>query len=212
MLQPMKPLLLGTCAVLVLFGCSKKSDESPKNSEAQPPAIETPTSNTGGEVSPEQGLAAAKMGASTLATNLKSRLMSAMQEGGPEGALHVCAQEAQDLTAKSASPRLRVGRSSLRIRNPKNADAPDWVRAWLTETGERKVEGIEGVEEVVDGTARVLMPLATGGLCLACHGDPATQSDSMKALLASSYPEDKATGYQPGDLRGALWAEYDLRP
>ena len=38
--------------------------------------------------------------------------------------------------------------------------------------------------------------------CLTCHGSEIEQDiqDELKKL----YPEDKATGYQAGDLRGAL--------
>ncbi|MCP4449645.1 MAG: DUF3365 domain-containing protein [Myxococcales bacterium] len=34
----------------------------------------------------------------------------------------------------------------------------------------------------------------------------------MRARLAARYPDDKAVGYEAGDLRGAIWAELDLRP
>jgi hypothetical protein len=231
----MNRLLVGFCAVALAAGCSKKGDEDPNTSElkakevlepatptnvAPPPAIQTAPSKTVerapyeivGEATAVQGLAAATAGAKTLGGSLKSRLMSAMQEGGPEGALEACATEASSLTAGVGNKRLRVGRSTLRLRNPKNAEAPDWVKSWLVETGERKAEGVAGVEEVVDGTARILIPLATGGLCLTCHGNTKSNSETMQALLASRYPGDKATGYEVGDLRGALWAEFDLKP
>ncbi len=233
----MNRLLVGLCAIAVVSACSKEDEKQPKPSEVAPhatpakgtaaktapepipetaepapePAAPAPYEMTG-EASPEQGLAAAKAGAKALGGTLKGRLMSAMQEGGPEGALQACAAEASSLTAGVGSNRLRVGRSTLRLRNPKNAEAPEWVKTWLTETGERKAEGVAGVEEVVDGTARVLIPLAVGGLCLACHGSTDPHSEAMKTLLASRYPEDKATGYENGDLRGALWAEFDLKP
>ncbi|MBL4636778.1 MAG: DUF3365 domain-containing protein [Kofleriaceae bacterium] len=105
---------------------------------------------------------------------------------------------------------MRVGRSTLRLRNPKNAESPPWVQEWLTTTGERKTEGLKGLEEVVDGVARVIVPLTASGMCLGCHGDAASHTDTMKELLASKYPEDKAVGYESGDLRGVVWAEYDL--
>jgi len=157
-----------------------------------------------------KAIAEAKKGAKTLSKTLKRRLVGAMQEGGPEAALSACAADAQSITAGAAAPRLRVGRSTLRLRNPKNAGAPTWVNEWLTKTGERKTEGLKGLEEVVEGTARVLVPLTASSLCLACHGDTKTHTNQMKELLASQYPEDKATGYQSGDLRGVIWAEYDL--
>lgn len=222
----MKRLFAGFVALAFVVGCAKKGDDDPKKSEtpevsapAKQPTV--PTSPTGaqvaaptieGEATPEQGLAAAKAGAKALGGALKGRLMSAMQEGGPDGAMEACAAEASSLTSAVGNPRLRVGRSTLRLRNPKNVEAPEWVKAWLAKTGERKAEGVAGLEEVVDGTARVLVPLPVGGLCLACHGSTDSHSEAMKNVLASRYPEDKATGYENGDLRGVIWAEFDLRP
>ncbi|MCP4449646.1 MAG: DUF3365 domain-containing protein [Myxococcales bacterium] len=102
---------------------------------------------------------------------LKGRFASAMKDAGAEGALEACTAEAQVITSQAATPGLRVGRTSLRLRNPKNAEAPEWVNAWLVEVGERKASGVPGVETVVEGIARVLIPLEVGGLCLTCHGD-----------------------------------------
>ncbi len=40
--------------------------------------------------------------------------------------------------------------------------------------------------------------------CLKCHGLPGKDIDANTlALLQKKYPEDKATGYKLGDLRGA---------
>ncbi len=211
----MSRLAIGLCSALLVVACSKK-DKQEEAKPVEPTAVEPtpaaePTAKPAAEATPEEGLAAAKKGAKTLGKTLQTNLGSAMQKSGPVGAMQMCADDAAKLTAAVASPRLRVGRSTLRLRNPKNVEAPEWVKTWLTESGERKAEGLAGVEEVVDGTARFLKPLAVNGLCLTCHGDAATQPPEMKELLASRYPEDKAVGYEVGDLRGALWAEYDLK-
>ena len=49
-----------------------------------------------------------------------------------------------------------------------------------------------------------LRPLLVQRACLACHGDPATFSPEVRAVLARRYPQDRATGYAVGDLRGAV--------
>ena len=46
--------------------------------------------------------------------------------------------------------------------------------------------------------------------CLACHGAPEQIPAEVAAILAERYPDDQATGYAVGDLRGALWAEVRL--
>jgi hypothetical protein len=40
--------------------------------------------------------------------------------------------------------------------------------------------------------------------CLQCHGSEKEISDSVKTILREKYPHDRAIGYKPGDLRGAV--------
>ena len=44
--------------------------------------------------------------------------------------------------------------------------------------------------------------IPTQKLCLGCHGK--SIAPEVKAKLAELYPEDKATGFSEGDLRGAF--------
>ena len=56
--------------------------------------------------------------------------------------------------------------------------------------------------EVVDGEVRVMKPIVTGAPCLACHG---TQVEPQLArLIRERYPDDQATGFREGELRGAF--------
>jgi len=41
-------------------------------------------------------------------------------------------------------------------------------------------------------------------LCLSCHGDPKRMSAAVQEKLKALYPEDKAVGYAPGQIRGAM--------
>ncbi len=222
------------CMALVSFaGCSNKAEEEPAKPQVESPAppqapvvekkgkssgapasevAAAPSGDADKVVSDKEALALAKQGAMKLGKTLKESLVIAMQKGGPETALHACAQDAQRISGAVGNARLRVGRSTLRLRNPKNEEAPGWVKEWLKKTGERKAEGVAGVAEVVDGTAHFLKPLALGGLCLSCHGESKNQTKKMQEILANRYPEDKALGYEVGDLRGVIWAEYDVTP
>ena len=82
-----------------------------------------------------------------------------MSEQGPEAAARYCSLEAQGLTSGLAEARgVRVGRSSLRLRNPTN-EGPPWVEAWLAEQGEREADGVETMrrlETAPDGRGRFL--------------------------------------------------------
>lgn len=152
----------------------------------------------------------ARDAAQALGRALKTRLLAAMAEG-PRAAVEACADEAQAITARVGEERgARVGRSSLRLRNPANA-GPAWVTEWLEAQGERPAEGVTPVATVADGRARFVGPIAIEGPCLACHGPEEGIAPDVRALLDERYPEDRARGYALGDLRGAIWAEVDLR-
>jgi hypothetical protein len=156
-------------------------------------------------------LEAAERAATLLASTLRVRLVAEMQRGGPPAAVKVCAEEAgkisEDVARQSG---VRIGRSSLRLRNPQNAPSP-WVQAWLTSQGERAAAGVAGFSRVEDSpagrVARVLRPIAIEAPCLACHGPASAIAAPVGTLLKERYPQDRAIGYAAGDLRGALWAE-----
>jgi hypothetical protein len=44
--------------------------------------------------------------------------------------------------------------------------------------------------------------IPTAPVCTTCHG--ATVAPDVAAAIAARYPEDRATGFSPGDLRGAF--------
>lgn len=185
----MRRLLVIAATVGLLAGCPKEGGSS---DEA------------------EQALAETEAAARKLGKTLKERLLSAVKEDGPAGAAEMCSAEAQGLTRKVAERTdVRVGRSSLRLRNPDN-EGPAWVMRWLKEQGERKAKGVEGFARVADTPqgreARVLKPLAIEGPCVNCHGPRDQLPEGVRSVLAQEYPEDEATGYELGDLRGALWA------
>ena len=51
----------------------------------------------------------------------------------------------------------------------------------------------------------VLKPINTLGLCTNCHGNDI--APDVGRTLADAYPEDRAVGFEAGDLRGWMWAE-----
>lgn len=163
----------------------------------------------------QERLGAVKAAIPALGTELKSKLQAAMAEGGVDAAVGVCADEAQALTRKIADERgVTIGRSSLRLRNPAN-QPPAWVATWLAEQGERRFEGVKGIDRIdtVDGVqmARVLRPIPIEAVCLNCHGAKESLADPVRAVLTERYPTDAAVGYAEGDLRGAVWAEAAVR-
>jgi len=191
---------------LLWFACAVELPEPSGPEATAPVSVAAPPLTPREREALERAQGAAKARGETL----KARVVEAMAEG-PAAAAAACADEARALTAQVAAARgASVGRSSLRLRNPENA-GPAWVMAWLEATGERPAEGVEGFSRVewTDGApvARALAPIPVEGGCVICHGDPSGIPQSVKAALAKRYPQDAATGYRPGDLRGAIWAE-----
>jgi len=48
-------------------------------------------------------------------------------------------------------------------------------------------------------------PLGIQEVCLTCHGT--SVAPEVTAAIAPKYPDDQATGYALGDLRGIAWVE-----
>lgn len=63
-----------------------------------------------------------------------------------------------------------------------------------------------GFSEVVENDGkkqlRFMKALPTGSVCLNCHGS--NIKPEVQAKITELYPEDKATGYQEGQVRGAI--------
>ncbi len=148
--------------------------------------------------------------AATLQSTLQSELVGAMKTGGPAAAIEVCRDRAPAVASRiSRESGWTVARTALRVRNPKNAPDP-WEEKVLEEFAARAGAGedfatMEKSEVVETGGTRVfryMKAIRTGEACLACHG--ATTKPEVAAKLKALYPDDRATGFSAGDLRGAF--------
>lgn len=150
------------------------------------------------------------------ALGIPPKLLQMVQEeidkGSVHGAIEACSDKAPKMAA-AASQRTgwSIRRVSLKNRNPKAVPDP-WESAALEDFDRRRAAGespanIETVEIVTEGNQRVLRymkALPTQALCLNCHGDETRLTPEVKARLAELYPDDRATGYSEGQIRGAL--------
>ena len=57
------------------------------------------------------------------------------------------------------------------------------------------------------GELGALLPIRLKAECQMCHGPAEQIVDEVKAAIAENYPEDQATGFAAGDLRGWFWVE-----
>ncbi|MES9987185.1 MAG: DUF3365 domain-containing protein [Candidatus Thiodiazotropha endolucinida] len=142
--------------------------------------------------------------------DLKGELEKGMKQSGPVDTIASCNIVAPSLAAgHSQMSGWEVGRTSLKLRNQKNA--PDaWEEAVLKEFETRKSAGedpmklikAEIVEEGGREVFRMMKAIPTAEVCIKCHGE--TIAEPVAAKLDELYPSDKARGYKVGDLRGAF--------
>lgn len=158
----------------------------------------------------------AEAAAADFSMQLRQTLMAAISEGGPAGGVATCQVQAPRIAAEVAQAHgVSMGRVGVRVRNPGNA-AQGWqgdalaAFAARSETGEAP-ESLRQIELSPDGsTLRMARGIRTEGACLMCHG-PAVPP-ALEASIREHYPDDRATGFSEGSLRGLLWVEVPLRP
>lgn len=154
--------------------------------------------------------------ARSVSTAVPPKLLAVLQaeiaRGGPEGAIAACRDQAPAM-ARAASEQTgwTVRRVSLRNRNPKAV--PDaWERAALEDFDRRAaakesaatLERAEVTMENGKPVQRYMRALPTLPLCTQCHGAADKLSPAVTARLKALYPDDRATGYAVGDIRGAM--------
>ncbi len=181
-----------------LSGCSS-SERVPKTVDKEDPIpvsiVEgaTPTENQ------QDRMLAAK---EALFKKLSARLMEVMTSQGPAAAILVCQKEAPKIAVEvSEEHGLQIGRTGVRLRNPNNA-APQWAIA-LTQAG----TDTPTFATLNNGHAAALLPIKLQTQCLVCHGPKQTIAPVIQEQLSKLYPDDQATGFEEGELRGWFWVE-----
>jgi len=143
---------------------------------------------------------------------LQGELKTAMRDGGPVNALHVCRDVAPAIATKLARESgWQVRRVSLRVRNPALGMPDAWEQAQLQAFAGQMQAGASVpltrfayVDEPAGRATRYMQAIPTQGMCLACHGAVEQQPAELRAALEELYPHDQATGYRVGQLRGAF--------
>jgi len=171
--------------------------------------------NSGGSLASEQPATSADIKALSLeakgivkqfAGTLKPQLKQAMQAGGPTHAISVCAEQAPKISAKlSTETGWQINRVSLKTRNPA-AQPDDWEQRILQQFAQRQQAGAPVAPmkhaEAIDGQFRFMKAQGVEAVCLACHGQQL--APAVQQALQQHYPNDQATGYSLGQVRGAI--------
>jgi len=156
--------------------------------------------------SPETGRAITDEFQKTLGGKLKQ----AMNEGGPVNAIEVCSQEAQAI-AKMLGDKHNVTLRRVSTKPRNTADIPDMddtkmLSEFALIHSKTPSAPLEKTMTGQNGQNRYYRGITIQPLCLACHGQ--NLAPAVKTAINKHYPDDKATGYQNGDLRGAFVVEY----
>jgi hypothetical protein len=162
-----------------------------------------------GDASPES----AKAIAMPFLKQLVAENQKAVAEGGPESAIKVCKEIAPKMAGDiSRKQGLKLSRVSLKVRNPLLGTPDAWEQKVLKEfevrasQGEKPetIEFSEVVQEPAGKYFRFMKAIALQPGCVSCHGSSEQIPENVKARLAEEYPFDRATGYAPGQIRGAV--------
>lgn len=133
---------------------------------------------------------------------LSARLTEVLTESGPTSAIQVCKSDAPQLASEvSEQFGVRIGRTAHRLRNPDNT-APAWAQQPVQQqVAEPQIVALE------DRQLGVLLPIHLKAACVLCHGPKEEINPDVRASLVTHYPQDQATGFREGDLRGWFWVE-----
>ncbi|MEP5566721.1 MAG: DUF3365 domain-containing protein [Halioglobus sp.] len=138
---------------------------------------------------------------------LKPLLKSALQDGGPVNAIEVCSHQAPKLAdSLAAESGWLVKRVSLKSRNASRAVPDLWETDVLHEFNRRQQAGENPLQisysETTPSHFRYMQAQGVDGVCLTCHGQQLSQE--VTEVLQKYYPDDIATGYSLGQIRGAI--------
>lgn len=140
---------------------------------------------------------------------LSEKLTEQMQLGGPAQALPFCNVEAIPLSQKlSEENNATIKRTSDKWRNPTNK--PSERELEIINNYHKLISEKQEITPIVEvdsnNKKHYYAPIILKANCLACHGK-VEEFVSMKtdSIIKSLYPNDKAIGYNEGDLRG-IWS------
>lgn len=151
--------------------------------------------------------------ARNVATTLPPRLLASLQQEisktGPEGAITICKDMAPKMADEiSLQTGWKIKRVSLKARNDARAIPDAWEKSALEDFDRRAAAGESPAKlergERVDNEYRYVKALPVQQLCLGCHGPANQLTPAVKSALGQHYPNDLATGYSVGQIRGAI--------
>ena len=176
-------------------------------------AVTVSTAVASGDADIEARVSAAQAASSAFLKQLGGAMQREMQAGGPVAAMKVCRDVAPDITNDiSLEKGWKVTRVGTRVRNPMLGSPDAWEQGVLQDFERRAAQGekyddmshFEVVEEPAGKSLHYMKAIGLAPQCVICHGSAGQIAEPVQAELQTLYPHDRAVGYKPGDLRGAV--------
>jgi hypothetical protein len=224
------------CASIVLAsltGCPKEKPDpakqptaaAKKSAKTTPPKAKNPAENAAtaakktaqkkqAGATADRDVARARAVLMPLKKKLMGELKAAMKAGGFAKAIEACKIKAPEITKELNAKGIRVGRTSHKLRNPKNAHDAEWIRKALTmyrktsmaQFAAKKVETYQ-LAKLDNGRVGYAEPIYVKPLCLSCHGNKKQVPPKIAKLIDKAFPKDQARGFEEGGFRGLFWVE-----
>ena len=189
-------MVLALLLTIALGGCVSRESESAQEQVALSDSLSKFYLEKGQQIT------------STTFATLSGHLLNTLESEGVDGAIRYCNLAAYPLVdSLSAVHNAEIRRTSFKVRNPENA--PVGEERQMLEVYQDLVATGKPTPPIVKQTADTVMyyaPIFVNALCLQCHGTAGTTMRAEDyAVIRELYPEDQATGYTEGDLRG-IWS------
>lgn len=193
-------------AVLLTVGSLTLTNGQNTDSKTAVPAVDT-TALSGAAVD-SLLIIAANQAIAQFSSQLQTSLKVALDDGGPLNAVNVCNVVAPDIQTAHVRDGWFLERVTAKPRNHNNqADSAQLAILALFENPNAPAFVSQWNDKIKREKFRYYRPIRTNDLCGGCHGDPSIFVAGLNDELKKLYPNDKATGYKSGDLRGMFAIE-----
>lgn len=127
----------------------------------------------------------------------------------PETFKLVCGAVGKRVKEIAEAEGFKIRHAAVKYRNPANEATPEeaaLIRSFLSDE-EGVLDEWEMLERGGSTTFRYTTAIYVEKQCLACHG----KKEDRPGFIVQGYPEDKAYGFEVGDLRGIISILIDQR-
>ena len=139
--------------------------------------------------------------------SLLRQLHDKLVQGGPALAFGACHIDTAELTHRiGRAEGIAAGMTSDRLRDPTNKPR-GWAADLVAAHTGKQIRDVKGFAVDLGDRIGVLRPMAQTKSCLSCHGPVADLPPTVRHLIAERYPNDRATGFTEGQIRGWFWVE-----